>query len=257
MIRISRIQSVAVRVIIILTLIHFIQPRTAGQESKKPEALPYSLVGIIIAKNGPACAVLKNNVTGETLFLKTRESIDGMQIIKIIEDRIILQKADTTIQIYLEAKLQKKEMLKSSLSPGLEKSTGSETDSEEYTQRPQSPLIREMTWPEIGEIMETEVPVLIRESRVIPNIVQGRFQGFKVTRLPKTNFLSHGEIQVNDIIRFINDVELDGFPTLQSLERRLKSERRLCLILERKGQRLQRTWRFKETNTRDHENSIR
>ena len=257
MIKNRRISPVAITAIIILIFIPMFQPRAACQDLKKQKPSPYSLVGIIISKNGSSYAVLKCDHTGETLFLKIRDRIDGSQIIKISEDRIVLQKAESTFQIFLEAKLQKKEMLKSSLSPGLEKSTGSETDSEEYTQRPQSPLIREMTWPEIGEIMETEVPVLIRESRVIPNIVQGRFQGFKVTRLPKTNFLSHGEIQVNDIIRFINDVELDGFPTLQSLERRLKSERRLCLILVRKGQRLQRTWRFKETNTRDHENSIR
>jgi len=257
MIKNQRISSVAIPAIIILFFLHFIHPTAACQEIKKQKPFPFSLVGIILAKNGPSCAVLKNNFTGETLFLNTQESIDGMQIIKISEDRIILQKADSTLQIFLESKHQIKETFRSFSRPGITKSESAERNSGENNFGPQSPLVRELTWPEIEGIMETDLPVLIRESRGIPNMVHGKFQGFRVIHLPKTSFLSHGEIQVNDIIRFINDVELDGFPTLLSLLPRLKSEMRLSIILEREGQRLQRTWRLKEITRPDQEKSIR
>ena len=250
----------AIAVMMMLSLTHFINPRATGQELqelKEQKPFPYSLVGIIISENGSSHAVLKKDHSDETLFLTIRDTIDGSQILKIFEDRIILQRADSTFQIFLEAKDKKKQTLKSSLSPEMKASAWEDRDSEENNPALQVPLIREMTWPEIKEIIETDLPLLIRESRVIPYIVQGKFQGFKVTRLPKTRFLSDGEIQVNDVIRFINDVELDGFAPLLSLERRLKNERRLSIILERNGRRLQRTWKFRNLAIPEHGKPIR
>jgi type II secretory pathway component PulC len=246
MIKNRRISAFAATAILLLIFIPLFQPRAACQEHKRQQSFPYSLVGIIIPKTGSSQAVLKNDQTGETLFLKIRDRIDGSQIIKISEDRIILQKAESTFQIFLKAKHKKIETRASSCG-----------DSGENNSELQSPFVREMTWPEIKEIIETDLPVLIKESRVIPHIVQGKFQGFKVTQIPKTRFLSDGEIQVNDVIRFINDVELDGFAPLLSLERRLKNERRLSIILERNGQPLQRTWKFRNLAIPEHEKPIR
>jgi type II secretory pathway component PulC len=97
---------------------------------------------------------------------------------------------------------------------------------------------KEFVREDVLKRLEAEWPVIVNETRFVPNIVEGKTSGFKITNLPEKTILSDMGILKNDIIKGINGVELNDMDTIFSLYNQLKDESRFEVSMERNGKSL-------------------
>lgn len=79
------------------------------------------------------------------------------------------------------------------------------------------------------------MPILMSSARIIPNMVAGKMEGFKISKLPQTSILSELGIRKNDIIKEINGTKINDLESLLSLYQRIWSENLFHIVLERNG----------------------
>jgi len=95
--------------------------------------------------------------------------------------------------------------------------------------------IREYERFEVEKRINNEMPMLLSEIKIHPNLVNGELKGFKITKIPMNSILCELEIHKGDIIKKINDIKLDDFEDLFLLYNQLMTENRFEVLLERKG----------------------
>ena len=83
--------------------------------------------------------------------------------------------------------------------------------------------------------LEEELPLIMQEARFVPNMVNGRVSGFRITGLPTKSIISQIGIRRNDIVKKINDVELDSVEGMLDLYMKFKDESRFEVTIERSG----------------------
>lgn len=88
---------------------------------------------------------------------------------------------------------------------------------------------------DVEKKFKTEWPLIIKETRFVPNYVDGRVSGFKITSLPKNGIMTETGILENDVIKKVNDTELNDMATLFRLYNELKDENQCEVSIERKG----------------------
>lgn len=81
----------------------------------------------------------------------------------------------------------------------------------------------------------SEWPLIIKETKLSPNLVQGKISGFKITNLPQKSILSNIGIYNNDIIKEVNGTKLDDMKTIFRLYNELRNEDEIEVKIERKG----------------------
>jgi len=197
---------------------------------------PLSLVGVMVSKDtSSSIAVLKNEKTGKTKALTIGESIFGLTLVSVFENRIILKKNEKAFQIFLarsnlirvEEKLQKN---KGEISVADRKEELSESN-----QLDNNLIKKELIKAEIEKRIESEWPLIIQEIKYAPNIIKGKIKGFKITKVPENSILSEVGIYKNDIIKKINDIELNDISILFSLYNKFKDENQFEVSIERDG----------------------
>lgn len=80
---------------------------------------------------------------------------------------------------------------------------------------------REFVRSEVERRVKRELPLIIKETKVVPNHIEGKISGFRITNLPKKSIISEIGIYKNDVIKEINDIELNDLSTLLWLYRTL------------------------------------
>lgn len=214
-----------------------LQGLTYGQAEEKP--LPsLSLVGVIISGNASSSlAILKNGASGRTVTLRVGENISGLTLVQVFENRVILQKENQTFQIFLgRGNLVKAQEVppRNPVEPApLPKEDDSKSEGSNSNMAKKE-FVRE----DVLKRLEAEWPVIVNETRFVPNIVEGKTSGFKITNLPEKTILSDMGILKNDIIKGINGVELNDMDTIFSLYNQLKDESRFEVSMERNGKSL-------------------
>lgn len=208
------------------------QAGPAVQEEILP---PLSLVGVIIAENASSIAILKNQQTGKTAILSVGENILGFTLSQVHENRVVLRKGEKTFQVFLG-----RGSLVRTVEPAAEKPIvlSQPEIREEPLESPQpaEDLIRmEFNRAELESRLQTEMPLIMQEARFVPNIVEGRVSGFRITSLPRSSVISEVGIRPNDVIKKINNVELNTMDNLFALYNRFKDENRFDVTLERSG----------------------
>jgi general secretion pathway protein C len=81
-----------------------------------------------------------------------------------------------------------------------------------------------------------EIPRILAETTVVPVMEEGRVTGLAVTRMPEGTLLGEAGLQPGDVLKRINDVEIDGMATLIGLWPRLQSATELRAEVLRNGQ---------------------
>jgi len=94
---------------------------------------------------------------------------------------------------------------------------------------------KEFSRSEVERRIREEWSLIIEETRFVPNIVDGKISGFKITKLPSKTILSDIGILNNDIIKEINGIELNDMRTLFSLFDRFRDENQFEVHVERNG----------------------
>jgi len=212
-----------------------IQRAVAAQE--QGGRLPsLSLVGVIVSKDvSTSVAILKNEQTGQIQMLSVGEKILDFTLSQVLDNHIVLIRGEETYKIFLgrgritraQAPPQKKPV--EAPPPAPEKKPVE-------PQMPESDVIRmEFDRAEIERKLEEELPLIMQEARFVPNMVDGRVSGFRITGLPAKSIISQVGIRRNDIVKKINDVELDSVEGMLDLYMKFKDESRFEVTIERSG----------------------
>lgn len=194
----------------------------------------HSLIGILISKTpSSSMAVLRHEETGETKIYRMSDDIFGFVITHIFSNRIILQKRDKSIQIFLENGFSNgipsehqmnKERNESANTKEYPNMSGSEIDKS---------LREEYISFETTKIILNEWPHIQREARFTPYREEGKVKGFKITRLPQKSILSEIGILENDVINEINGMAIDDSTDLIQLMNKCRNSDQIKVKIER------------------------
>ncbi len=210
---------------------------TPAQDSD-PRFSSLSLIGVIVSKDSSSSlAILKDKRSGDTMMVKIGERILDMELTHIFKNRIVLQKNNSTFQIFLgrgnivSLRARPKKNPKKIQIP--QKAVKRKEQPIESGQQEGRIIKKEFNREEILKRLEAEMPTLMKEARFIPNLVDGEMSGIKITRLPRRSVLSMVGINMNDIIKEVNGVELNNMETLFGLFNRFRDDDEFEITLER------------------------
>lgn len=208
---------------------------TYQSEDLNSSIFSYQLAGVIISKNPKSSlAVLKNENSGDFQILKVGESFSDMILIQIFKNHIVFERGGKAFRLFM----------------GNQKPRGIPVIPDEMTEqrRPalrektESPFLnedeikpKEFSRSELEKRFKEELPVLLSEARITPNLVEGKISGLRITRLPEKSILSELGIQRNDIIKEVNGVRINSLDTMVSLYTEFWNENRFTILLERNG----------------------
>jgi general secretion pathway protein C len=198
------------------------------------DIIPLSLTGVVVSKNAySSVAVLKNEDSGKTVIMKVGDSILDMELTHVFQDGIILKKGEKICWLLLEKSLPSKTERNIERNPR-------RIDKSDYEVDPSKSVLRNKSLPEEGfvraevlERIEKERVLIINETRVVPNYVDGKIDGFKVLSLPKNGIASEVGIQKDDVIKEINGIKLNNLSALVMLYSKILEEERYEVSIER------------------------
>jgi type II secretion system protein C len=195
-----------------------------------------SLVGVIVSEDASASvAILKNEQTGETQTLSVGEKILDFTLSQVLGNHIVLTRGEETYRIFLG-----RGRITRTQAPPQKKPEGTPPQAPEKKPveppSPESDVIRmEFNRAEMERKLEEELPLIMQEARFVPNMEEGRVSGFRITGLPAKSVISQIGIRRNDIVKKINDVELDSVEGMLDLYMKFKDESRFEVTIERSG----------------------
>ena len=185
---------------------------------------PLSLSGVVVAKNtSSSVAVLKNEETGKTVIMTMGDSILDMELTHVFQDGIILKKGERIYWLLLEKSLPFK----------TDKETQRSSQKDGRVAPENNLPQREFVRLEVQKRVEQERALIIKETSVVPNYINGKIDGFKVIGLPKNSFASEVGIQKDDVIKEINGVKLNDLSALVMLYSKISEEERYEVLIER------------------------
>jgi general secretion pathway protein C len=195
---------------------------------------PLSLAGVVVSRNAnSSVAVLKNEESGKTVIMKVGDSILDMELTHVFQDGIILKKGEKICWLLLEKTLPSK--AERNIERNLRR-----IDKSDYEVDPSKSVLRNKSLPEeefvrseVLERIEKERVLIINETRVVPNYVDGKIDGFKVLSLPKKGIASEVGIQKDDVIKEINGIKLNDLSALVMLYSKIFEEERYEVLVER------------------------
>jgi len=210
--------------------------RTVTAQEQEGRLPPLSLVGVIVSKDVSASvAILKNEQSGQIQTLSIGEKILDFTLSQVLGNHIVLTRGEETYRIFLG----RGRITRTQAPPQKKPVEASPLASEKKPVEPQmqeSDVIRmEFDRAEIERRLEEELPLIMQEARFVPNMEEGRVSGFRITGLPEKSILSQVGIRRNDIVKKINDVELDSVEGMFDLYMKFKDESRFEVTIERSG----------------------
>jgi general secretion pathway protein C len=185
---------------------------------------PYSLSGVVVAQNtSSSVAVLKNVKTGKTFIKTVGDRIFDMELTHVFEDGIILKKGEKIYWLLLDKGFQFK----------TDKETPQNSKGDERVELDNNLPNREFVRSEVQKRAEQERTLIIKETRVVPNYVDGKIDGFKVIGLPKDGIVTEVGIHKDDVIKEVNGVKLSNLTALVMLYSKFSEEERYEVLIER------------------------
>jgi len=89
---------------------------------------------------------------------------------------------------------------------------------------------------DVEKRIRLEWPVMMKETKFVPNYLNGQVSGFKIMSLPDKGIFSETGILENDVIKKVNGIELNDLATLFRLYDVLKGENQVEVCIERGGE---------------------
>ena len=228
--------------IVIILVIFFLSSAVHGSQGPTPQQdrggpLPsLSLVGIILSKdNSSSIAILKNEQTGQTMMLHPGEKILDLTLSQVLENYVVFKRGTQTFKIYLGRGRMTQAYEPPPEMPAEVSPPEPEIEPEEAEEAEGRVIRLEFDRAEMEKRIEEEMPLIMQEARFVPNIESGTVSGFRIINLPSQSVISRVGIRKNDIIKKINNVELNSVEGLFDLYMRFKDESRFEVTIERNG----------------------
>lgn len=224
----------------------FSSPKVSISKEQKIQLPPLSLIGVIVSKNVPSSmAILKDEEAGKIIMLTIEESILDLTLIHVFENRVILQKGKKIFQIFLGRNnlINVEKKTDQNLDEISEADRKDDLSKKIYNNNNMKK--REFIRSEVEKRVKQEWPSIIKEIKVVPNIVDGKISGFRIANLPNESIISETGIEKNDVIKEINGIELKDISTLWWLYNTLKVENKFEILIERNGKLFRLSYAFK------------
>lgn len=195
---------------------------------------PLFLIGVVVSEDSSSSvAVVHNKGTGKTVMLTAGESVLDMELTHVLEDGIVLRKGEKIYWIFIgrgfrleaDEKIPRRTQRVEETDQGYDQSKSSRVNND-------SPKI-EFTRSKVQRRVKREWPLIIKDTKVVPNYVDGKMSGFRVVSLPGKSIASEIGIYKDDVIREVNGVKLDSLSTLVSLHSQIFVEDRFEVLIER------------------------
>jgi type II secretory pathway component PulC len=195
---------------------------------------PLSLIGVVVSEDSSSSvAVINNKVTGKTVILTVGESVLDMKLTHVLEDGIVLRKGEKIYWIFMGKGIQPEADKKiRGIAQRVEETDQENVQSKSSRVNNDSPKI-EFIRSEVQRRVKKEWPLIIKDTKVIPNYADGKMSGFRVVSLSGKTVASEIGIHKDDVIREVNGVKLDSLSTLVSLYNRVFAEDRFEVLIER------------------------
>jgi len=197
--------------------------------------LPFlSLIGVVLSVDtSSSVAVLHNKGTGKTVMLTVGESVLDMKLTHVLEDGVVLKKGEKIYWIFLGGSVRVKADNKIQKSPERIVEAGQGYDRSKSAWVNNNSSKREFIRSEVQRRVKREWPIIIKDTNVVPNYVDGKMSGFRVVSLPGKSIASEIGIYKDDVIKEVNGVKLDSLSTLVSLHSQIFVEDRFEVLIER------------------------
>jgi general secretion pathway protein C len=98
-----------------------------------------------------------------------------------------------------------------------------------------APAPREMARQAVERRLGEEIPRILAETTVLPVTNGAQTVGLALTRVPEGSLLTEAGLRAGDVLTHVNDVAIDGLPTLIALWPRLQGESSLRAQVLRDG----------------------
>jgi len=195
---------------------------------------PLSLIGVVVSEDSSSSvAVIHNKGTGKTVMMTVGESVLDLKLTHVLEDGIVLRKGEKIHWIFIGRGFQLEADDKIQKSPKRVEETDQGYDQSKSSRVNNDSPKREFIRSEVQRRVEREWPLIIKDTKVVPNYVDGKMSGFRVVSLPGKSIASEIGIYKDDVIREVNGVKLDSLSTLVSLYSQIFVEDRFEVLIER------------------------
>ncbi|MFQ5710128.1 MAG: type II secretion system protein N, partial [bacterium] len=169
------------------------------------------LKGTVTGSPAFARALIQQKGAAQAEFVAVGEEIDGARLVEIYRDKIILQQGDQ-----LEALLLYDDAV---TNPGNKWAKNSE--------------VKVLSRTELNHRVFNNIDNVSKGVAVAPNFVDGRMDGFRVTRLEPNSVINDLGLRKNDIIKRVNGHKIDNLETALRLWENLKYEPSISVDVER------------------------
>ena len=230
-------------IITIILMITFLSSGAPGYQEQTPRQdrggplPPLTLIGIVLSGDASSSiAILKNEQTGQTIMLQTGERILDLALSQVLENHVVFKRGTQTFKIYLgRGRMTRVLEPPPEIPPAQVQQPEPEIKPEEREEAEDRVIRMEFDRAEMEKRIEAEMPLIMKEARFAPNEEDGMVSGFRIINLPSQSVISRVGIRKNDIIKKINDVELNSIEGLFDLYMRFKDESRFEVTIERNG----------------------
>jgi type II secretion system protein C len=194
-----------------------------------------TLIGVIMAeKAGSSAAIFRNENSGEMTVLRVGETILDLELSQVFKNRIIFKKGEETYQVFLGrgniANIRKSAPISPDISEVPEQQTLHPVEIGESIAE-----TKEFSRAELEKRLEDEWALLMQETRFVPNLVEGKISGFKITQMSDKSLLYEVGVRTDDVIKEVNGVELDSLETVMQLYNRFKDLSNFEVVILRRG----------------------
>ena len=141
---------------------------------------PLSLIGLVVSENpSSSVAVIHNKLTGKTVTLTIGNSVLEMKLTHVLEDGIILKKGEKIYWLFLKESVQVKADNKTQKSPKKVEEAEHEYDQSKSVGVNSNSLKIEFIRSEVQRRIKREWPLIIKDTQVVPNYVDGKMSGLR------------------------------------------------------------------------------
>jgi type II secretory pathway component PulC len=161
------------------------------------------------------------------------ESVLDLKLTHVLGDGIVLKKGEKIYWIFMGKGIRLEADEKIHRSTQRVEETDQGYDQTKSNRVNNDPPKIEFIRSEVQRRIKREWPLIIKDTQVVPNYVDGKIRGFRVVSLPGKSIASEIGINKDDVIREVNGVKLDSLSTLVSLYNQIFVEDRFEVLIER------------------------
>lgn len=208
-------------------------PRQEAPENSSTSEPILFLEGVVVASQPErSVALVRRPGGGYARAVTVGETIYGYELLQVSSEGITVREGTGVFRVTLSGEWMRETPRSVNGSP-----------TEEKVESPASRRT-ELERSLVEKRLSAEMPRILAQTGLTPRVLEGRIQGFRITRLPGGTVLDDAGIRAGDVLMSINGISLNSPYTLIGLYPRLQAEDEIRVVLERAGHTVTYVYNF-------------